>query len=145
MFPFISLRSFFSDSKCCEVKFFASFSIWKLLTNFQINTSAWFQLFSWFSIIKIFLAPRPPHWKKSQFNTHANLYILTSWEPSKHTCSNLTIETLEKRGQICSKLIIKTAKVAKLFSSFSIVDSQQVNICWINSFQLLLPRIINPF
>ena len=62
------------------------------------------------------------------------------------TCSNSTIETLEKRCEICSKLTIKTPEprhwrrssvfivdfehISYLFSSVSIVNFEQVNVSW---------------
>ena len=53
------------------------------------------------------------------------------------TRSKLTIETLEQRCEICSKLTIKPTKrrqwhISHLCSSISIVNFEQVNVGWEN-------------
>ena len=65
------------------------------------------------------------------------------------TCSKLTIETLELRCEICSKLTIKKRKrrhwrrfgvftvnfeyISHLCPSVSIANFEQVNACWVSS------------
>ena len=75
---------------------------------------------------------------------HKKLDFLVS--QSAITCSKLTIETLEQRCEICSKLTIKPPKrrqwrrfggfivnfehISQLCSSVSIVNFEQVNAGW---------------
>ena len=53
------------------------------------------------------------------YKNPANIYLFKS-----------TIETLGKRYEICSKLIIKTPERRQFFSSVSIVDFEQLNVSW---------------
>ena len=54
------------------------------------------------------------------------------------TCSKSTIETLEKKWEICSKLTIKTWRRSDVFvinfehiSHLFSVDFEQVNVSWV--------------
>ena len=72
--------------------------------------------------------------------------VETSWHHFRYyfstqqiiTCSKQTLEALEKICEICTKLTLKTPEWLQWrfftsFSSASILDFEQVNICWVGT------------